>query len=143
MILQRNKRKMKYANVAEGQPIYRKDDDGNIIYQEIDGELVPLKTGETSMGIEEPVIFYATITNKLSETLIKEFGVDYSTETAQITASRGYLPFRVGTLIWKNSEVGYEEDGTVDKTSCDYTVVGVADEGMMYDLFLLKRNVKT
>ena len=51
---------------------------------------------------------------------------------------------KVGSVIWKKSEVGYKDDDKtiVDETTADYTVKGIADEGMSEDLFLLQRNVK-
>ena len=51
---------------------------------------------------------------------------------------------KAGSVIWKKSEVGYKDDvkTIVDETTADYTVKGIADEGMSEDLFLLQRNVK-
>ena len=63
-------------------------------------------------------------------------------ETAQIVTDKGYLPIKEGDLIWKRSEVKYDSDGFPDPKSADYTVKGVADEGLTVDLFLLQRNVK-
>ena len=54
------------------------------------------------------------------------------------------IPMKVGSVIWKKSEVGYKDEAKtiVDETTADYTVKGIADEGMSEDLFLLQRNVK-
>ena len=90
------------------------------------------------------MVFYSSISNKLSEVLIKEFGIDNSTNFVQIVADKGKLPLKVGALIWKKSEVRYrDKDKTlIDDTSCDYIVKGIADEGLTVDLFLLQKNVK-
>ena len=93
-------------------------------------------------GFAKPKTFYASINNKLSEVLMKEFGVDDSTNYAQIVTDKGCLPIKAGDLIWKRSEVKYDSDGFPDPKSADYTVKGVADEGLTVDLFLLQRNVK-
>ncbi len=136
-----NRQKMYYARQIGKVPIYQTDEHGDIEYIIVDGQSVPIETGESTMGYDNPVPFYSSISNKLSESLIKEFGVDNSTNFVQIVDDRGTLPLSVGDLIWKRSEVKYK-NGTVDGTSCDYIVKGVADEGLTVDLFLLQRNVK-
>ena len=107
----------------------------------MDGEKIPMIEKEID-GFAKPKTFYASINNKLSEVLMKEFGVDDSTNYAQIVTDKGYLPIKAGDLIWKRSEVKYDSDGFPDPKSADYTVKGVADEGLTVDLFLLQRNVK-
>ena len=74
----------------------------------------------------------------------QDYGIDDSTNYAQIVASKDELPLKAGSVIWKKSEVGYKDDDKtiVDETTADYTVKGIADEGMSEDLFLLQRNVK-
>lgn len=136
-----NKQKMKYSLQGKRIEVYERDQDGNIKFYESDsGEKIPLIKKEV-VGFSEPTIFYANISNKLSEVLAKQFGIDDSTNYAQIITDKGALPIKAGDLIWKKSDVKYDEDGIVDSTSADYTVMGVADEGLTVDLFLLKRNV--
>ena len=74
----------------------------------------------------------------------QDYGIDNSTNNAKIVASKNELPLKAGSVIWKKSEVGYKDDGKtiVDETTADYTVKGIADEGISEDLFLLQRNVK-
>ncbi len=136
-----NKQKMFYAKQIGQVPLYETDDDGNIRYITVDGNRIPVETGEYTTRYAEPVQFYASISNKLSEALIKEFGVDNSTNFVQIVANKDALPLSVGDLVWKRSEVKYKAE-MVDATSCDYIVKGVADEGLTVDLFLLQKNVK-
>lgn len=136
-----NKQKMKYSLQGKRIEVYERDQDGNIKFYESDsGEKIPLIKKEV-VGFSEPTIFYANISNKLSEVLAKQFGIDNSTNYAQIITDKGALTIKAGDLIWKKSDVKYDEDGIVDSTSADYTVMGVADEGLTVDLFLLKRNV--
>lgn len=138
------KQKMKYALAGAEIPVYELDEYGNILYYEdADGNKFPLETGDTKQGYHAPVDFEASINNKLDEVLVKEFGIDDSTNYSQIVTAKGYLPLKVGSLIWKKSEVKYEDEEKtiVDKTSSDYTVMGIADEGLNFDLFLLQRNV--
>lgn len=139
-----NKQKMQYALQNGRMPVYETDDEGNIKHIEIDGEQVPVETGEYMASYEEPVSFCANISNKLSEVLIKEFGVDNSALFVQIVADKGKLPLAIGALVWKESAVGYKETSKtmLDENSADYVVKGVADEGLTVDLFLLQKNVK-
>ena len=145
MTLASNKQSMKYSLQDVKVPIYETDDDSNIIYYtDEDGNQIPLETGEHETGYSQPVSFFANINNKLNEVVWKDYGIDDSTNYAQIITSKGELPLKVGSVIWKKSEVGYKDDEKtiVDETTADYTVKGIADEGMSEDLFLLQRNVK-
>ena len=157
MSLDINKQKMKYSLSLGLQPQYRRDDDGNIIYTgytdddgtfipylDEDGNKIPEVTGEPIEAYTEPVIFYSSISNKLSEATAKEFGIDDSTNYAQLVTDKNAFPLVEGALIWKRSEVGYKdsEKTIIDSTSADYIVKGVADEGLTVDLYLLRKNVK-
>lgn len=145
MTLQANKQDMKYSLQGERIPIYETDDDGNVIYYtDSDGDKIPIETGDYTTGYSNPVSFFANINNKLNEVVWQDYGIDNSTNYAQIVASKDELPLKAGSVIWKKSEVGYKDDDKtiVDETTADYIVKGVADEGMSEDLFLLQRNVK-
>lgn len=145
LTLASNKQAMKYSLQGEKIPIYETDENGNIIYYEdSDGNKIPIETGEYTTGYSQPIPFLANINNKLNEVVWKDFGIDDSTNYAQIVASKDELPLKAGSVIWKKSEVGYKDDDKtiVDETTADYTIKGIADEGMSEDLFLLQRNVK-
>lgn len=143
-MLEINKQKMAYALLGEKVPIYETDDDGNIKYITVDGKKVPVETGDYETGYGKPVTFYASISNKLDDVLAKEFGIDQSSNYAQIVADKDVLPLSVGSLIWKKSTIGYKDmaNSIIDANTADYTVMGVADEGLTVDLFLLQKNVK-
>ena len=153
-MLDANKQQMKYSLQGQKITIYKKDEDGNIQYEgytdsdgnfipylDVNGDKIPIISKEV-VGYSEPKIFKANISNKLSEVLIREFGVDDSSTYCQIVTDKGYLPLDVGDLVWKKSNVETDKDGLVDKNSADYIVKGVADEGLTVDLFLLQKNVK-
>ena len=145
MTLQLNKQAMKYSLQDEKIPIYETDENGNIVYYtDSDGNKIPIETGEYTTGYSDPVSFFANINNKLNEVVWQDYGIDDSTNYAQIITSKDELPLKAGSVIWKKSEVGYKDDDKtiVDETTADYTVKGIADEGMSEDLFLLQRNVK-
>lgn len=137
-----NKQRMQYSLQGQRVTVYERDDDGNIrYYVDSDGNKFPMVVEEKN-GFSEPVSFMANISNKLSEVLVKEFGVDDSSSYCQIVTDKGYLPIKSGDYIWKKSTVGRDSDGLIDVNTADYIVKGVADEGLTVDLFLLQKNVK-
>lgn len=137
-----NKQKMQYSRQGQRVIIYERDDDGNVkYYVDTDGNKIPLVADE-KIGFSEPVEFRANISNKLSEVLVKEFGIDDSSTYVQIVTDKGYLPLKSGDIVWKQSKVEHDSDGLADPLTADYTVKGVADEGLTVDLFLLQKVVK-
>ena len=153
-MLDANKQQMKYSLQGQKITIYKKDEGGNIQYEgytdsdgnfipylDVNGDKIPIILKEV-VGYSEPKIFKANISNKLSEVLIREFGVDDSSSYCQIVTDKGYLQLDVGDLVWKKSNVEIDKDGLVDKNSADYIVKGVADEGLTVDLFLLQKIVR-
>lgn len=135
--LNKNTQTMYYANQDRIVPIYE-------YYEDEEGNMIPLDTGETKLVYGEPIEFKANISNKLNEIKWAEYGIDESTNYAQIVASKGSFPLKVGTIIWKKSEIGYEDvdNEIVDENTSDYVVKGVADEGLTEDWYLLKKRVK-
>ena len=141
MSLKANKQEMKYSRAGQKITIYETDDEGNRkFYETSDGEKI-YYTKKVD-GFSEPVSFMANISNKLSEVLVKEFGIDDSTSYCQITTDKGYLPIKSGDYIWKKSDVRHTKEGLVDILTADYSVKGVADEGLTVDLFLLQKTTK-
>ena len=133
---------MWYSQHGQRITVYEKDDDGNIkYYEDADGNRIPLISDE-KIGYSEPKEFYANISNKLSEVLVKEFGIDDSSTYVQIVTDKGYLPLKAGDLVWKKSEIVFDANNLPEPTSADYTVKGVADEGLTVDLYLLQKTVK-
>lgn len=145
MTLDQNKQVLYYSLQSGNIPVYETDENGDIIYYEdADGNRIPLETGVTTIGYTQPVKFFACINNKLNEVVWQDYGIDDSTNYSQIIVSKGTLPLKSGSVIWKKSEIGYKDDAHTipDESTSDYTVKGVSDEGLSVDLFLLKRNVK-
>ena len=138
--LNKNKQKQYYSNPGKLVPIYETDDDGNIRYIEIDGELVPVETGEYEPGYSLPVEFKANIAGKLDNVIIRAAGADASDNHAQIVVDKGVLPFKIGTRIWLRSKVEYKDEARtiVDGDSADYIVKGIMLEALDHDEFYLE-----
>lgn len=122
--LKKNMQKLHYSLYSKQIMIYEKDENGNIIYDEIDGEVLPRIIAERA-GYSEPVSFYANISAAKGSSDSEVFGVsmDY---TKTISTSDMTLPISETSLIWFETEPVYNDDGTVSEASADYSVVAVA-----------------
>lgn len=142
-LLEKNKQDLKYALQVGEVPIYERDEDGNIIYIEVDGQKVPVETGETEVGYAKPVDFRGNIAMSGGEAEAKSFGVDISEYDAVLLMEKGRIPIDETSLIWHTSEVEYidEQNTMVDRKSADYTVKRV-QPSLNFTRYLLKRIVK-
>lgn len=127
MMLESNKQKMYYSLQTEEIPVYETDDDGNIIYIDVDGERIPVSTGDTELGYSEPVEMFANISFGTTETTTQEFGVDVSDYDAIVVYGKGKYPLTETALIWFESEPRYKDysETIIDGDSADYKVVSV------------------
>lgn len=137
----RTKQPLIYALLKRKEPIYERDENGEIIYRIIGGEKVPKTSGQDRDIYSSPVTFYNTISGDLSENELQAFGTQ-NNASAKMTYKREQYPFKTGTLIWKSSEVQFLEDGTPDPTSADYRVIGVMTEGQYFWKCMLEAVVK-
>lgn len=142
-MLEKNKQDLKYALQVGEVPIYERDEEGNIIYIDVDGQKVPVETGETEIGYDKPVDFRGNIAMSGGEAEAKSFGVDISEYDAVLLMEKGRIPIDETSLIWHMSEVKYadEQNTIVDKKSADYTVKRV-QPSLNFTRYLLKRVVK-
>lgn len=138
--LNRNKQKMYYSIPSGTEPIYETDDDGNIItFTDDDGNEYNMETGENYTSYGEAVEFSANITGHIKSVIMRSFGADNSDNYAILWCSKGMLPFTIGTVIWRNSEVTYNDDGTPDASNADYVIRGILDEQLNEDMYLLTK----
>ena len=118
-----NKQKMKYSQGGQKVFIYERDEDGNILYEgyqsddgfvyyhDSNGNKIP--KGEEVEGFSEPKEFYANISNKLSEVLVKEFGIDDSTSYCQLVTDKGYLPLKAVPNLFRQTRRQYRRYLTI------------------------------
>ena len=130
-VARRIKQRMYYALLIGKEPIYERDDNGNIIYRIHAGERIPVETGYFEDKYSDPIMFFNSISGQLTENELQAFGTQNMAD-AKMTYKRGQYPFRTGTLIWKQSEVGRDEDGEIDPSSADFRVMGVMNEGQLF-----------
>ena len=137
--LNKNKQTLYYSNYEGEIPVYAKDDDGNIITTDVDGESVNVIESYIS-GYSTAVEFKANISFNSGETVMAEYGLNVGDYNAVISADKGKFPFDEQTLIWHTSEPQYK-DGFIIPESADYRVVAVKTS-LNEERFILKKQAK-
>lgn len=134
---------MKYSLQDGRVPIYERDENGDIVYIEVDGEKIPVETGEYETGYSAPVDFMGNISMSGGEAEAKEFGMDIGDFDAVIVLEKDAVPITETSIIWHTSPVKYkdEQNTIVDSKSADYAVKRVSPS-LNFTKVLLQRIVK-
>ncbi len=138
--LKKNQQRLQYATYSDQIKIYERDENGNIVYIDVDGEQVPVIICEQA-GYNSPVSFCANISMSSGEAEAKEYGVNASDYEAVLVTTDKSLQIDELTRIWHTSKPKFNSDGMVDGDSADYSVLAVKPSlnGMKY---LLKKITK-
>ena len=138
--LKKNQQKLWYSTYAGQITIYEQDENGEIVYNEIDGEKIPRIIAEKA-GYNTPVSFYANISAAKGSSDSEVFGVslDYTKTIATTDMS---LPISETTLIWFETEPVMNDDGIVDESSADYAIVAVA-RSLNNVVYAIKKRAKS
>ena len=148
-MLKINTQPMKYALQGQTVTIYERDDDGNILYYtdsdgnpylDDSGNKIP-KVLEEKTGFSEPVDFKASISVSGGEAQTKEYGFNTADFDAVLLTDREKYSLQKGDLIWLNNEPTYTDEGLIDETTADFTVVGVKP-ALKSTKYMLKATVK-
>ena len=142
-LLRKNMQPMKYSLQDGRVPIYERDENGDIVYIEVDGNKVPVETGEYETGYSAPVDFMGNISMSGGEAEAKEFGMDIGDFDAVIVLEKDAVPLTETSIIWHTSPVKYkdEQNTIVDSKSADYAVKRVSPS-LNFTKVLLQRIVK-
>lgn len=132
--LNRNKQKMFYSLYLGETPIYDS-------YVDADGVEHKIDTGEKKASYSMPTAFYGNIAMSGGESEAVEFGLNLADYQAVLIMAKNTLPIDETSLIWLNTTPQYNEDGTVDQYSADYSVVKVSPS-LNVDKYVLKKVVK-
>lgn len=142
-LLRKNMQPMKYSLQDGRVPIYERDENGDIVYIEVDGEKIPVETGEYETGYSAPIDFMGNISMSGGEAEAKEFGMDIGDFDAVIVLEKDAVPLTETSIIWHTSPVKYkdEQNTIVDSKSADYAVKRVSPS-LNFTKVLLQRIVK-
>lgn len=136
----RNRQKMWYASPTGSKPVYKRDDDGNIVY--IDdglGEQIPVETGEYETEYTEPKVFRGAIFSQLENAIMRAWGSNGNNYAVLVVTRDAYPNIVNGTRIWLKSRVELTEDRLADSSTADYEVDGVLDEELNETSYYLKK----
>lgn len=131
-LCKRNKSNLKYSLYREKEPTYQLDDEGEIVYEEIDGEQIPIETGYNEPKYDAPVNFKGYIQFKSGEAEARAFGVSTESYTHLLVMRKDEIPIDETSLIFDKSEPTEPYD-----KSADYRVVRVAPS-LNFVTYLLK-----
>ena len=132
--LNKNTQKMYYANQDRKVPIYE-------YFEDEDGNMYPLDTGETKLVYGEPISFEGNIAMSGGEVEVQEFGLSQSDYSAILITSKNTLPITETSLIWHTTEPTKDIDGNTDEFSADYKIVKISPS-LNVDKYVLKKVVK-
>lgn len=119
--LNKNTQKMYYANQDRVIPIYE-------YYEDEDGNMIPLDTGETKLVYGEPIEFKGNISlSNGGEVEVQEFGLDIGSYSAILVTNKNYINLSETSLVWHSTEPTKDIDGNTNEFSADYRVVKVSD----------------
>ena len=130
--LRRNKSNLYYSLYKESEVAYLTDDEGNIVYEEIDGEEVPIETGNNPPTYEEPVPFKGYIQFKGGTEEAMAFGVSVGSYTHLLIMRKGEIPITETSLIFD-----HEPQGEITENTADYKIYRVAPS-LNFVTYLLK-----
>jgi hypothetical protein len=68
--------------------------------------------------------------------------VDQSAIYSELIVPKGYVPLKIGAIIWRESPIQWEDEllKIPLQSSSDYTVMGLLTEYQHFDYYLLQRN---
>lgn len=119
--LNKNTQTMYYANQDRVVPIYE-------YYEDEEGNMIPLDTGETKLVYGEPIEFKGNISlSNGGEVEVQEFGLDIGSYSAILVTNKNYINLSETSLIWHTTEPTKDIDGNTNEFSADYRVVKVSD----------------
>ena len=135
----KNKQRMYYSLQGDVYPVYERDDNGEIIYDEIDGVQVPRETGESETSYGDPVEFKGNISFYIGWGYARIWGITMGDADAILLMDKNEIPIDETSRIWYRTEPDYKQDGTVDADSADFTVSRVLPS-IGHVRYLLKGN---
>lgn len=134
--LRKNQQSLHYVTYSEEIKVYQRDENGNIVYIEVEGKSVPVEIGNAP-GYNTPVLFYANISAGKGTAQEEVFGtgIDF---TRTISTSDMSCPIDELSLIWIDSKTEYNADGTVNADSADYKVAAKPAKGLNNIMIAIK-----
>ena len=123
----RNRTELWYSLYKAEDITYLKDENGNVVFEDIDGELVPIETGHKPPIYLPPVKFRGYLQFKGGESEARAFGVSIDSYTHILIMRKGEIPIDETSVIYKSETA----------TDPDFIVTNVA-ESLNFVTYLLR-----
>lgn len=141
--LRKNKQTMYYSLYSTSTEVF--DEDGTSVKTIVDnetGEILPVSVGTLKSVYSRPIEFKGNITSNLNKLHIESYGVDQSAIYSELIVPKGYVPLKIGAIIWRESPIKWEDETLRIplQSSSDYTVMGLLTEYQHFDFYLLQRS---
>lgn len=131
----KNKEKLFYSLQGMDIPAYATDDEGNVIFEEIDGVQVPVETGDRFTSYNEPVAFTGNLSFYTGWNYPGVWGITLGNADAILLMDKNEVPLDETSVIWYKSVPKtrtvqvYDEDQqmmvtriVVDSDSADFSI---------------------
>lgn len=122
--LRRNQKTIYYTLYQDSVPVYELDENGKIIYVEINGEKVPVETGETTSGYSEVKEFSFNVSASKGETENNVFGKSLDYDKVLLTHNTA-CEIDEYSRLWIDTKPFMGNDGKTDSEP-EYEVKRVA-----------------
>lgn len=129
-MLRQNQTPLWYQLYRESDTIYTRDKNGNIVYKEVDGEMVPVETGKRKDAYDPPVKFFGKIQSAGGSSEAISYGVTDGSYQAKLLDVADGLPIKEMSLIWMREP----DDGDAEYRVVRKPIV------LNQVVYLLKRN---
>lgn len=135
--LKKNEQEIWYSTYAGQVTDYYRDPDGNIIYDEIDGEMIARIRGDRPL-YDAPVRLDICISAGRGKAHENVFGSDVDFTRSMSTTNLS-LPIDEKSIIWIESAPSFQPDGSVDPNSADYKVAAKPAKSLNTVLIAIKQ----
>lgn len=122
--LKRNQKTIYYTLYQDSVPVYELDENGEIIYVEINGEKIPVETGETTSGYSEVKDFCFNVSASKGETENNVFGKSLDYDKVLLTHNTA-CEIDEYSRLWIDTKPLIGNDGKTDSEP-EYEVKRVA-----------------
>lgn len=113
----KNKQKLLYSIQGDTVPIYETDEEGNIVYEQIDGVNVPIETGESYTTYQNPIGFFGNLSFYTGWNYPGVWGITIGNADAILLMDKNELPIDETSRVWYKSEPKTKEVVVYDETT--------------------------
>ena len=112
----KNKQTLFYSLQGSNLPVYETDDNGNVVFEEIDGVLTPIETGDSFTSYDAPVEFKGNISFYTGWSFPGVWGITLGNADAVLQMDKNEIPIDETSRLWFQSEPKTKTVNVYDET---------------------------